>query len=140
MVTAAAFVAFLMAAVKAFSVMMTTFVPFAAVMSAFMALAMMMPAIMPFTVMMIVVVASGVGIIRERPFCQCLGSSVRRARHASVEANTGLSQSGLCSHADPAADQGVCLRGFQETGQCAVAAAVGGHDLFSDNLAVLYVI
>ena len=118
--TAAAFVAFLMAAAKAFSVMMTTFVLFTVVMAAF----------VPFAVMMIVMVASSVGIIRERPFCQCLSRSIRRAGNASVEPNTGLSQSGLRSHADPATDQGVRLRGFQETGQRAVTAAIGRHDLF----------
>ena len=128
--TTAAIVAFLMTAVKSSSVVMTAFVTLAVVVAA----------IMAFPVVMSVVVAFGVGIIRKLTLGQCLCRGIRRTGHATVELYPGLGQGGLRTHADPAADQGVGLRGFQETGQRAVAAAVGGYDLLRYDFAVLHVV
>ena len=91
-------------------------------------------------VVMVVMIASGIGIIRERPFRKGFCSGIRRTGHAAVELDPGFGQGGLRSHADPAADQGIGLRGFQETGQRAVTAAVGGNDLFRYNFAVLHIV
>lgn len=70
----AALVAFLMAAVEAFTV----------VVSAFMPLAMVMPTLMSFTVMVSGVITFCVGIILQCPFGQRLRGRVCRACHAAV--------------------------------------------------------
>ena len=124
--TAAALVAFLMTAVEALTVVMTALVTTSVVMTA----------VMAFTV----VIASGVGIILQRPLDQRLRSCIRRAAHAAVKLNSGLGQCVLRTHADAPADQRVRLGSLQETGQCAVPAAVGGNDLLRDNPAILHVV
>lgn len=100
----AGFVALLVAAIKAFPV----------VVPALMALAVMMPALVAFAVVA-VMVAPGVGIIRELAFGQRPGRRVRGAAHAAVELDPGLGQRVLRAHADPAADQRVHLRSLQES-------------------------
>ena len=128
--TAAPVVPFLMTAVKAFSAVMTAIVPLTVVVAAF----------MTFPVVMTVMIALRIGIILERALRKRSGCCVRRTGHAAVELDARLCQCILSAHADAAADQGVHLRGFQETGQRAVPAAVGGHDLLRDDPPVLHVV
>ena len=136
---AAALVSLLVTAVEAFSMMVPAFVALAVLVAAVMAFA-VMSTLMAFPVMMVVVVAPGVGIIREPAFGQRLDRRVRGAVHAAVELDPGLSQRILCAHANAAADQRVRLRGFQKTGQRAVSAAVCGYNLLRDDLTALHVV
>ena len=136
---AAALIALLVTALEAFSMMVPAFVALAVLVAAVMAFA-VMSTLMAFPVMMVVVVAPGVGIIREPAFGQRPGRRVRGTAHAAVELDPGLGQRALRAHADPAADQRVRLRGLQKAGQRAVTAAAGGHDLFRDDPAVLRVV
>ena len=127
---AAALIALLVTALEAFSMMVPAFVP----------CTMMMTALMAFPVMMAVVVASGIGIILQRILCQSLRGCVGRTGNAAVEPDPRLGQCVLRTHADAAANQRVHLRGFQETGQRPVSAAVSGHDLLRDDLSIFHVI
>ncbi len=128
--TTATVVPFLMPAVKAFSMVMTAFVPLAVVVTAF----------MTFPVAMTVVVALRVGIIPECALRKRYGCCVRRTGYAAVELDARLCQCILSTHADAAADQGIHLRGFQEARQRAMPAAVGRHDLFLNDFTVLHII
>ena len=128
--TAAALIAFLMAAVEAFAVVMSAHMPLATVMTTIVTLA----------VMVAVMVASGIGIILKRPLGKGLCRRIGGTGNTAVEANPRLGQRVLRAHANAAADQRVHLRRFQEAGQRAMAAAVGGHNLFGDDLAVRYVV
>ena len=128
-----------MAAAALIALLVTAFEAFSMMVAALVALA-VMPAFVSFPVVVAVVVAPGVGIIRELAFGQRPGRRVRGTAHAAVELDPGLGQRALRAHADPAADQRVRLRGFQKTGQRAVTAAVGGHDLLRDDPAILHIV
>ena len=95
---------------------------------------------MPLAVMVVMVITSGIGIILQRALGQRLCCGVRGAGHAAVEPDARLSQRALRAHADAAADQGIRLSGFQESGQGAVPAAVCGDDLLGNDPAVLNVV
>ena len=138
--TAAAFISLLVAAVKAFAVVVSALMPLTVVVSAFMVFSMVMPALVAFPVVMAVVVAFGIGIILQRTLCQSLCGRIGRTGNPAVELDPRLSQRILCPHADAAADQCVRLRCFQEAGQCAVPAAVGGNYLLRYNSSTLHII
>ena len=127
---AAALVTFLMPTVEAFAVMV----------SALVTASVMMSTLVPLTVVMAVVVAFGIGIILQRTLCQSLRGCIGRTRNPAVELDSRLGQRILRTHADAAADQCIRLGGFQESGQCAVTAAIGGDDLLRNYLAVLHIV
>ena len=138
--TAAAFISLLVAAVKAFAVVVSALMPLTVVVSAFMVFSMVMPALVAFPVVMAVVIAFSIGIILQCTLCQSLSGRVGRTGDPAVELDARLGQRSLRAHANAAADQRVHLCGFQKSGQCTVAAAVGGYDLLRDNFPVLHVI
>ena len=138
--TAAALIALLMAAVEALPVMVPALVFLAVVVPAFMTFSMVMPALVAFPVVMAVVIAFSIGIILQCTLCQSLSGRIGRTGDPAVELDARLGQRSLCAHANAAADQRVHLCGFQKSGQCAVAAAVGGYDLLRDDFPVLHVI
>ena len=138
--TVTALVPLLMAAVEAFPVMVPALMFLAVVVPAFMAFSMVMPALVAFPVVMAVVVAFGIGIILQRTLCQSLRGRIGRTGDPAVKLDARFSKCILCAHADAAADQRIHLRCFQETGQRAVTAAVGGHDLLRDDFTILHVI
>ncbi len=148
--TAAAIVTFLVAAVLAFSMMMTTFMMISVMMAAFMSFTMMVAASMSFTmmvtasmslaVMMTVVVTSGVGIIGERSFRKSLCGVIRRALDSGIEHDSHIRKRCLGSHADPAADQSVCFYCLQETRKGAVSVPVGINNLLIHDLSIFDVI
>ena len=78
--TAAALVAFLVAAIEALPVMVAALVAFAVMMSALVTLAVMVTAFVALAVMA-VVVAAGVGVIGEIPFGQRFGRLRRMVEH-----------------------------------------------------------
>ena len=102
MMPVASFVALLVAAVEALSMMVPTFVFITVVVAAIVSLA----------VMMAVVVALGIGIILQRAIRQSLRSCIGRTGNAAVEPYSRLGQRSLRTHADAAADQRIHLRGF----------------------------
>ena len=138
--TAAALIALLMAAVEALPVMVSTLVFLAVVVPAFMTFSMVMPALVAFPVVMAVVIAFSIGIILQCTLCQSLSGRIGRTGDTAVELDARLGQRSLRAHANAAADQRVHLCGFQKSGQCTVAAAVGGYDLLRDDFPVLHVI
>ena len=78
--TAAALIAFLMAAVEAFAVVMSAHMPLATVMTTIVTLA----------VMVAVMVASGIGIILKRPLGKGLCRRIGGTGNTAVEANPRL--------------------------------------------------
>ena len=126
---AAALAALPVSAVMAFTVVMAALMPFA-----------VMTALVPVLVMMTVVIAFGGRVILQRAVRQSLRGRVGGTGNAAVKLDVCLGQRVLRAHADAAADQRVHLRRFQEAGQRSVPAAVCGHDLFGDDLPVLYVV
>lgn len=109
-------------------------------MTAAVSLSVVVPAFMTFSVVVPMVVTLGIGIIFQSALDQCFGCFVRRTRYAAVEFDARFGQRILSAHADAAAEQGVHLRDFQEACQCAVPAAVSGHNLFLDDFTVLHII
>ena len=111
--TAATLIALFMAAVEAFSVMMSALVVFTVMMvaaflavmvTAFMAFAMVMPTVVTFSVMMVMVVALGIGIIFQRSICKGFRGSIRRSLNASVKLDPGVRKRRLRTHTDASAD------------------------------------
>ena len=100
----------------------------------------MLAAMVAVIVTVVVMIAADVGIVVETAVQKCLHSAVGVAGSAAVELNTGLSQSVLSAGADAAADENVHPVGQQETGQSAVAAAVGIDDPGVDDGAVFHFI
>ncbi len=146
---AAALVTLFMAAVEAFSVMVTAFVVFTVVttaafvvvmVSAIMSFAMVMPAFVTFSVMMVMVVALGFGIIFQRSIRKGFHRSIRRTLNSGIEPDACVGKRGLCAYAYASADQGVSLHGLQEACKGAVTASIGVDDLLVYNPAVLGVI
>lgn len=76
-------------------------------------------------VLVVVVAAMNVGVIAERAREQRVDRLIRFAADAAVELNARFRQRHLSAAADAAADQRIHTVPGQETGQCAVAAAVG---------------
>ena len=76
-------------------------------------------------VLVVVVAATYVGVIAEVPREQRVDRFIRFAADAAVELNARFRQRHLSTAADAAADQRVHTVPGQETGQRAVAAAVG---------------
>ena len=114
-----------------------------AVMAAVVTLAMVMAvmtAVMIFAVMMTVVVALGVGVELQTALRQRLRCCIRRAGHAAVERDARFRECVARAHSNTAADQRVRLRCFQETGECAMSAAVRVRDLFGDDFSVGHII
>ena len=140
MMTAAALIALLMAAVEALPVMVSTLVFLAVVVPAFMTFSMVMPALVAFPVVMAVVIAFSIGIILQCTLCQSLSGRIGRTGDPAVELDSRLGQRVLRTHADAAADQCIRLGGFQESGQCAVTTAIGWYDLLGNDLAILHVV
>ena len=140
MMTAAALIALLMAAVEALPVMVSTLVFLAVVVPAFMTFSMVMPALVAFPVVMAVVIAFSIGIILQCTLCQSLSGRIGRTGDPAVELDARLGQRILRTHADAAADQCIRLGGFQESGQCAVTTAIGWYDLLGNDLAILHVV
>ena len=103
-------------------------------------LAVMTAATVAFAVVIPVMTALDVRVILKRSRRQRLSRAVSRTGHAAVEFDPGFHQCISRSHADTAANQRIDLRGFQKTGQRAVAAAIGVYDLFGDNFAFFHVI
>ena len=91
-------------------------------------------------VMLTMMIATGIRIIRQRSGSERLCRRIRRTLHAGIESDASVSQRHLRTHTDPAANQSVNFCSLQETGKRAVAAAVGIHDLFSDDLSVFNII
>ncbi len=75
--------------------------------------------------LVVVVAAMNVGVITEAAREQRVDRLIRFAADAAVELNARLRQRHLSAAADAAADQRVHTVPGQETGQRAVAAAVG---------------
>ena len=92
------------------------------------------------TVMMLVVIAAGIRIIFQRPFCKSLCRSIRRPLNAGIKPDPGISQCHLSPHTDPATDQGICFYRMKETGKCAVSAPFGIHNLLTNNLPIFHII
>ena len=87
-------------------------------------------------VCVIVVAAPDIGIVAERSRQQRVHRRVCLAADAAVEPDARLCQRRLRTAADTAANQSVYALLHQKARQCAVPAAVGIHDLCTDNLAV----
>ena len=102
MMPVASFVALLVAAVEALSMMVPTFVSITVVVAAIVSLA----------VMMTVVVAFGIGIILQRTLCQSLRGRIGGTGDPAVKLDARFGKCILCAHADAAADQRIRLRGF----------------------------
>ena len=147
--TAAALVALLMAAVEAFSVMVSALVVFTVMMAAafiavmvtaFMAFAMVMPTVVTFSVMMAMVVALGIRIIFQRSIRKGFRGSIRRSLNACVKLDPDIRKRRLRTHTNASADQGVSLHRLQEACKGAMAASVGIHDLLIDDLTLINII
>ena len=95
---------------------------------------------MAFTVVMVMMVAADIGVECQRAFHKSGNCRVSAAGHTAVELDTCGCQSHLGTAADAAADQNVGLQSGQDTGQSAVAAAIGVNDLGGYDLAILDVI
>ena len=138
MMTAAALVALLMAAVETISVMMPALVFFTVMTAAVLIVMMvtaflsftMMPARMPFAVMMPVVVTAGIGVIFQRSFNKSFYSSISSALNPCIKLDPGIGKCRLRTHANASANQSIRLNRLQESCKCSVAAAVGRYDLF----------
>ena len=77
---------------------------------------------------MVMMIAMDIGIIPQISTQQRRNRLVRTAADAAVEGNAHVSQRRLCSAADAAADQCGNSVLHQESGQCAVTAAIGVND------------
>ena len=95
--------------------------------------------IMAFT-MMIVMIALHIGVKTQIAGQEILNSSICMAEATAVKLNASLGQRHLGTAADATADQNICVQGGQNTGQGAMAAAVGIHNLGGSDLAVLHII
>ena len=101
------------------------------------AAAAMIAAGMAFAVM-IVVVALNIGIVAKITGQVIFYSCVCVAPNTAVELDTSLLEGHLGAAADTAADQHICIQTGQNTGQSAVAAAAGIHNLGRNNSAVFH--
>ena len=81
--------------------------------------------VMAAAVFVLVMGAMDVRVEGQLTGCKCCRSFVCAARNTAVQSNARLRKRSLCAAADAAADQRVHAVLGQETGQCAVAAAVG---------------
>ena len=93
-----------------------------------------------FAMFMIVVAAADIGVKVQLTGKESFYSFVGLAGNAAVKADVGSCQCHLCAAADAAADQNIGIQCAQNTGQCAVTAAVGVHHLCGNHLAILYII
>lgn len=96
-------------------------VPFALVLSA----AVFAAGVMAAAVFVLVMSAMDVRVEGQLTGCKRCRSFVCAARNTAVQSNARLRKCSLCAAADAAADQRVHTVPGQETGQRAVAAAVG---------------
>ena len=147
--TATALVTLLMAAVEAFSVMVSALVVFTVVLAAafiavmvtaFMAFAVVMPALVIFPLMMSMVVALGIRIIFQRSIRKGFCGGVRRTLNACIKLDPGIRKRRLRTHTNTSADQGVSLHRLQEAGKGAMAASVGINDLLIHDLTLINII
>ena len=147
--TAAAFVAFFMAAVESFSVMMSAHMVFTVVMSAafialmvsaLMSFAVVMTAFVTFSVMIAMVVALGIRIIFQGAFSKRSRCSIRRSLYTGIELNSCVSKCRLCAHTDTSTDQSVSLCCLQEAGKCSMSASVGVNDLLINDLSLFNIV
>ncbi len=84
-------------------------------------------------VVMTMMIAAGIRIIIERPFCQRPGSSICLSPDTGVEPDSGIRERHLRAHSDTATYQGINLGSLKESGQSSVTAAVCFyHLLFRD--------
>ena len=93
-----------------------------------------------FMMVLTVMVALNIGIVEQIAGNQCFHSSIGTAGNTAEEPDAGCCQSHLGTAADTAADQNICLESRQNACQSAVAAAVGIHNLGSNDLAVEHII
>ena len=88
----------------------------------------------------VMVAAADVGALGQDAGDQLHDGHVSAAVDAGVQVDAGRCQGVDGAAADAAADQGVHLKGAQEGGQGAVAAAVGVHHHGPGDLAVLHIV
>ena len=100
----------------------------------------MAAAAVAFLMMVAVMIALNIGVEIQLSFQEGPDSGIRIAGHAAVQLDSGRCQRHLGTAADAAADQNFCLQSSQETGQSAMAAAVGVHHLGRNNSTILYII
>ena len=91
-------------------------------------------------VMLTVMIALHMGIEIQLSCQESFHSRVSIAGNTAVQLDICRSQSHLSAAADTAADQNLCVQGIQHSGQSAVAAAVGVHDLGRNDLALCHII
>ena len=91
-------------------------------------------------VMLTVMIALHMGIEIQLACQESFHSRVSIAGNTAVQLDICCSQSHLSAAADTAADQNLCVQGIQHSGQSAVAAAVGVHDLGRNDLALCHII
>jgi len=90
-----------------------------------------------FAVVMVMMVALNIGIKAQITCQEVCDRCVGIAAAATVKLNTCLSQGHLCTAADAAADQNICIQCAQNTGQGTVTAATGVDHFGCHNGAVL---
>ena len=85
-------------------------------------------------------IAMRIRVVFQRPGGKGPCRGIRRALDTGVEFDSRIGQRHPGAHADAAADQSVHFGRVQETGQRAVAAAVGVDDLFSHDGSILGIV
>lgn len=90
--------------------------------------------------LVMVVGADRVGIVAESAGQKGRHIFICAAGSAGVKLNPGLGQRRTCAAADAAADENIDSMLLKETGQRAVAAAIGVNDLGGEDLGALYLI
>ena len=102
------------------------------------AFAAMVSANMTFTMMVVVMIALDIGIEFQLSFQECCYCCICVTGNSTIQLNTSLGQCHLCTTANATANQHICVQCRENTGQCAMTAAVGVNNLRSNNCAVLY--
>lgn len=93
-----------------------------------------------FAVMMVMMIAPDIGIKSQIAGEKCFHRSVRIAGNTAEEPDSGGSQCHLSTAANAAADENICIQSGQYTGQSAVTAAGGIHNLGTDHFSICHII
>ena len=88
-------------------------------------------------VMMVVVIAPDIGVEGQIACQEICNRCVCITGASTVKLDTGLGQCHLCTAADAAADQNICVQRAQNTCQRTVTAAASVHHFGCDDIAVL---
>ena len=95
---------------------------------------------MTFAMVMVVMAALHIGIEVQFVFQESSHSGIRISGYSAIKLDTCRRQSSLSATADTAADQNIGTQRIQDSGQRAVSASVGVHNLGSNHTSILYVI